>query len=60
MARDHGVSSAQAALRWLVQQGIAVVTAGSNPAHLAEDVAVTDFQLSEEAMATLAQVGAVS
>ena len=47
------VSPAQVALRWLVQQGIAVVTATRSAAHMAEALAVPRFALAREEMAAL-------
>ena len=44
------------ALRWLVQQGIAPVTATNKPAHLAGDLDIFDFQLSDAEMARLMAV----
>ena len=52
-AEAHGVSPAQVALRWLVQQGIAVVTATRSAAHMAEALAVPRFALAREEMAAL-------
>mmetsp|Transcript_33273 Transcript_33273/g.54973 ORF Transcript_33273/g.54973 Transcript_33273/m.54973 type:complete len:343 (-) Transcript_33273:382-1410(-) len=54
IAEAHGKSGAQVALRYLVQRGINVVTGGHNPKHFAEDIAVLDFQLTEEEMSRLA------
>ena len=57
VALAHGISGAQVAMRWLVQQGMAVVTAGMNPGHYDEDVAVVkDVQLSESEMGRLSAV----
>lgn len=56
VATVHGVSSAQVALRWVVQKGVAVVTSGTNTAHYAEDVAVTRFALDGAEMAKLAKI----
>jgi len=50
IAKAHGKSGAQVALRWLVQQGVPIITSGNNPAHFVEDIAVTDFELSEGEM----------
>merc|ERR1712217_518541 len=56
VAAAHKVSTAQVALRWLVQQGIPAVTATDNPAHAASNLAVYDFELSEEEMTQLSAV----
>ena len=47
MARARGKTIAQIVLRWLVQQGnIAPIPRSSNPQHVAESIAVFDFELS--------------
>jgi diketogulonate reductase-like aldo/keto reductase len=51
IARQKGKTIAQVALRWLVQKGIvAPIPRSSNPARLAENMAVFDFSLSDEEM----------
>jgi 2,5-diketo-D-gluconate reductase B len=51
IARMKGKTIAQVALRWLVQKGIvAPIPRSSNPARLAENLAVFDFSLSDEEM----------
>ena len=51
IAREKGKTIAQVALRWLVQKGIvAPIPRSSNPARLAENIAVFDFSLSDEEM----------
>ena len=54
IAAAHNKSSAQVALRWLVQQGIVVVTSSNEAAYDQADLALWDFQLTETEMATLA------
>ena len=47
MARARGKTIAQVVMRWLVQQGnIAPIPRSSNPQHVAESIAVFDFELS--------------
>jgi diketogulonate reductase-like aldo/keto reductase len=54
IARRHKKTAAQVAIRWLVQQGIAVVTATTSAAHVASDLLVfDDFTLTEEEMRAL-------
>ena len=54
MARTRGKTIAQIVLRWLVQQGnIAPIPRSSNPGHMAESLAVFDFELSSEEMARI-------
>ena len=51
IARARGKTIAQIALRWQVQQGnIAPIPRSSNPAHMAESLAVFDFSLSDDEM----------
>lgn len=54
VGKKHGVSAAQVALRWLVQRGIAVVTAADNAAYITEDISIFSFELSDEDMKMLA------
>jgi len=49
IARRKGKTIAQVALRWLVQKGIvAPIPRSSNPARIAENIAVFDFSLSDD------------
>jgi 2,5-diketo-D-gluconate reductase B len=51
IAQKKGKTTAQIALRWLVQQGnIAPIPRSSNPKHMAESLQVFDFSLTEEEM----------
>src|SRR6185295_4100986 len=51
IAKAKGKTIAQVALRWLVQKGIvAPIPRSSNPARLADNLAVFDFSLSDEEM----------
>ena len=56
IAATHQVSAAQVALRWLVQQNITVVTAGSNPQYIREDLELFSFELTAAEMTTLAKI----
>ena len=56
VAKAHGKSTAQVALRWLVQQGIVPVTASTNPMHLASDLDIFGFQLSDAEVTALAEI----
>jgi 2,5-diketo-D-gluconate reductase B len=49
----HGKSAAQVSLRFLVQQGIAVIPRTSRIEHLSENSAIFDFALSEAEMAQI-------
>mmetsp|Transcript_11318 Transcript_11318/g.28636 ORF Transcript_11318/g.28636 Transcript_11318/m.28636 type:complete len:315 (+) Transcript_11318:46-990(+) len=53
IGKKHGKSSVQVALRWLAQRGVPIVTKSSNPAHLAADLDVFDWDLDEEDLGKL-------
>merc|ERR1712146_176419 len=53
VAATHNVSTAQVALRWSLQQGVAVVVGTANPDHQASDMAAFGFDLSAEEMEQL-------
>lgn len=57
IARRHGRSAAQVALRWLVQQGVAAVPMSRSPANLRANLALFDFALAPEEMAAVAALG---
>ncbi len=50
IAKKYDKSSAQIMLRWSTQQGIVVIPKSSNEARLAENLASTDFDISDEDM----------
>ena len=50
IGKAHGKSSSQIALRYLVQQGIIPIPRTANPDHLAANLAVFDFKLSDAEM----------
>jgi diketogulonate reductase-like aldo/keto reductase len=52
----HGKSSSQVALRYLVQQGIVPIPRTPTPAHLAANLAVFDFKLSDAEMAEIGKL----
>jgi 2,5-diketo-D-gluconate reductase B len=54
IGKAHGKSSSQIALRYLVQQGIMPIPRTANPEHLAANLAVFDFTLSDAEMAAIA------
>ena len=56
IGKSHGRSSSQVALRYLVQQGIIPIPRTANPDHLAADLAVFDFKLSDAEMAEIANL----
>jgi diketogulonate reductase-like aldo/keto reductase len=54
IAKAHGRSAGQVALRWLVQQGIIPIPRTGKAARLKENLAVFDFTLSAEEMNEIA------
>lgn len=59
IARTHGKTVAQIALRWLVQQpNVAAVPRALTEAHIAENLDIFDFTLSEEEMGRISALRA--
>src|SRR5438445_1436028 len=56
IGKAHGKTAAQVSLRFLVQQGIAVIPRTSRVERLAENFAIFDFVLSEAEMAEIGQL----
>ncbi|HEV7438833.1 MAG TPA: aldo/keto reductase [Methylobacterium sp.] len=54
IARAHGRTPAQVALRWHVQNGFVAIPKTATPARIAENVALFDFTLSPDEMARIA------
>jgi 2,5-diketo-D-gluconate reductase A len=54
IAERLGKTPAQVILRWHVQQGLLPIPKSSNPQRLAENIAVFDFELTDEDMAAIA------
>ena len=55
VAKAHGKSPAQVALRWVTQQGVVAVTATDDPDYAAEDLSIFDgFELTAAEMKELA------
>jgi diketogulonate reductase-like aldo/keto reductase len=54
IAAAHGKSAAQVSLRFLVQQGIAVIPRTSRPQRLSENIAIFDFELTATEMSDIA------
>lgn len=50
VAKKHGKVPAQVALRWLIQQGVAVALASTKAGHFREDMDIFNFSLSEDEM----------
>ena len=57
IASTHNVSAAQVALRWVLQQGCALVTATGNVEYMHEDLdTLSSFVLSKTEMETLSAI----
>jgi 2,5-diketo-D-gluconate reductase B len=56
IGKAHGKSASQVALRHLVQQGIVPIPRTANPEHLAANLAVFDFKLSDAEMAEIGKL----
>jgi diketogulonate reductase-like aldo/keto reductase len=54
IAKARGPTVAQIALRWLVQQNVAVIPRSSNPQRIAENAKIFDFELSDDEMNRIA------
>ena len=50
IADSHGVTSAQVILRWNLQRGVVVIPGTSNPDHIAENLDIFGFELTEDEM----------
>ncbi|WP_029057530.1 aldo/keto reductase [Stappia stellulata] len=58
IAKRHGKSEVQVTLRWLVQQdNVAAIPKTGNPARLAENAAIFDFELSADEMDAIFALG---
>jgi len=53
IAKSHGKTSAQVALKWIVDKGYTLATASSNPKHLAEDIDLYSWGLSSQEAARI-------
>ncbi len=59
IAAVHGKTAAQAILRWHVQAGYIAIPGSSNPSHIAENIQIFDFALSDDEMAQVAALNGV-
>ena len=57
IAESHGKSSAQVLLRHSLQKGVAVIPGTASPNHMADNLNVFDFELSEQEMETIDKFG---
>jgi len=56
IADAHGRTPAQIVLRWHVQNGLVVIPKSANPARMAENMAIFDFELSEDDLTRIASI----
>jgi 2,5-diketo-D-gluconate reductase A len=54
IADAHGKSVAQVVLRWLIQRGVVVIPKSVRPERMAENLAVFDFDLTDDQLAQIA------
>ena len=53
LAEKHGKSPAQVLLRWHIQQGHIVIPGSKTPSHIAQNINLFDFALTDEDMAQI-------
>lgn len=56
IASSHKKTAAQVIARWHVQSGFIAVPGSSNPAHIAENISIFDFELSQHEMNMIAEL----
>lgn len=56
LAEKYGKTPAQVILRWHVQMGTSIIPGSKNPAHIADNVNIFDFSLTENEMAEIAKL----
>ena len=53
IAQAHEKSVVQIILRWHMQEGLVAVPGSTNPAHIQENIAIFDFELTDDEMAQI-------
>ena len=53
IGKKYGKSVAQVTLRWHIQRGLITIPRANNPAYIAENIRIFDFELSKEDMAAI-------
>ncbi|MCL2163312.1 MAG: aldo/keto reductase [Oscillospiraceae bacterium] len=56
IGKKYNKSVAQITLRWHIQRGLIVIPRSKNPAHIAENVRIFDFELSRDDMAAISRL----
>lgn len=56
LAERYGKTAAQVILRWHVQMGTSIIPGSKNPAHIADNADIFDFELTDEEMAEIAKL----
>lgn len=56
LGQKYGKTPAQIILRWHIQRGNVIFPKSTNPAHIADNAAIFDFELSDEEMARIAKL----
>jgi len=56
IAAAHNVSTAQAVLRWSLQRGVAVVVGSANADHIAGDLDLFSFTLTDDEVSTISKL----
>jgi diketogulonate reductase-like aldo/keto reductase len=56
IAGEHDKSAAQIILRWHIQSGGIAIPGSRNPDHIAENIAIFDFELTDEEMLQIAEL----
>lgn len=56
LAEKYGKTAAQVILRWHVQMGTSIIPGSKNPAHIADNADIFDFELTDEEMAEIAKL----
>jgi diketogulonate reductase-like aldo/keto reductase len=57
IGEKYGRSFAQVILKWLVTKGIVVIPKSTNPAHIASNMDIFDWELEEEDFAAIERMG---
>ena len=56
LAEKYAKTPAQVILRWHVQMGTSIIPGSKNPAHIADNADIFDFELTDEEMAEVAKL----